>query len=830
MKKTVVLIASLLMASFALNCQQVYFVDGFHGGVYGHYPMKTYTKYMSDLLEQNPEWRMCIEIEPETWDTVKVVTPADYNHFKNVTVKSKRVEFTNPTYAQPYCYNIEGESLIRQFEYGIKKIREHFPDVTFDTYAVEEPCFTSALPQVLKGFGFKYASLKNPNTCWGGYAAAHGGEIVNFIGPDGSSILCSPRHEIEDLGDNAWTTKSNGLYPEYCEAAFAAGFKHPVMMTYQDAGWTNGPWLGENKAGAKYVTWKEYFEDIAADVEPEDYVFSQEDVCGALMWGTQVMQRIGQSVRHAENSITQAEKMGVIANMSNGYKYNQSDVDEAWRGLLLAQHHDSWIVPYNGLKGKGSWADWITDTWTANCDKIASKVSSSAQRSFMTLRRPKGPVTEFFLRVFNTMPESREEVLAIESSMIPADKALKIEDAAGNEVPYSYMCEGGIVKLLLEAKAPAFGYSTYKISLGEDKPLEAKPAKKGKVIENDMYRIKVNPRKGGIIKSIKVKGGEELVGKGKYAFGELCGYFCDEGRFFSSADSKATVTVVEDNDFEKSLLICGMISSHPFTEKITIRKGDPKIDFKLDINWQGNVNIEQRRQPDAYNNPERACYDEDYKLNIYFPSTIDEEGFFKNAPFDVCESRQESTRFHNWNDIKHNIILNWVSLEGRDGRGLAILSDHTTAYVKSPDKPLGLTVQASGDGLWGRKHDITGPTSLCFALVPHDGGWARAESEDRKWNEPLTYALDMSAEMKDVSFLECGYEIPAAHLTDGGVLVRFYNASGDENPQEVIVNEDFAKAVEVDLLGNEIKEIELKDGKMELSMPRFAFRTVIFKK
>ena len=85
MKKTVVLIASLLMASFALNCQQVYFVDGFHGGVYGHYPMKTYTKYMSDLLEQNPEWRMCIEIEPETWDTVKVVTPADYNHFKNVT-------------------------------------------------------------------------------------------------------------------------------------------------------------------------------------------------------------------------------------------------------------------------------------------------------------------------------------------------------------------------------------------------------------------------------------------------------------------------------------------------------------------------------------------------------------------------------------------------------------------------------------------------------------------------------------------------------------------------------------------------------------------------
>lgn len=86
-------------------------------------------------------------------DTVQIQTPGAYRQLKNVVV-TKQVEFTNPTYAQPYCYNISGESIIRQFQYGIAKINKHFPGVTFTTYSVEEPCFTSCLPQILKLFGF----------------------------------------------------------------------------------------------------------------------------------------------------------------------------------------------------------------------------------------------------------------------------------------------------------------------------------------------------------------------------------------------------------------------------------------------------------------------------------------------------------------------------------------------------------------------------------------------------------------------------------------------------------------------------------------------------
>ena len=71
----------------------------------------------------------------------------------------------------------------------MRKLRTHFPGIAFTTYASEEPCFTSQLPQLLKLFGFKYLSLKCPDTCWGGYTRAFGGQTVNLIGPDGTPLL-----------------------------------------------------------------------------------------------------------------------------------------------------------------------------------------------------------------------------------------------------------------------------------------------------------------------------------------------------------------------------------------------------------------------------------------------------------------------------------------------------------------------------------------------------------------------------------------------------------------------------------------------------------------
>lgn len=818
---------------------RVYFVDGYHGGIYGHYPVEWKTRFLADQLEAHPEWRICLEIEPETWDTVQVRTPADYARFAAVAA-DKRIEFTNPAYAQPYCYNVSGESIIRQLAYGIRKIHSHFPQVRFTTYSVEEPCFTSCLPQVLKLFGFKYASLKCPNTCWGGYTAPYGGELVNWIGPDGTSILASPRYACEDLQrGSVWQTTAWGNEKEYLDACVAAGIENPVGMCFQDAGWKYGPWIGSGDSirnNSTYVTWREYFEQVADGETPEDYRFTQEEVRPGLMWGSQVLQRIARQVRRSENRLVTAEKMGVIANLANGYTYRQPEMDEAWRTLMLAQHHDSWIVPYNGLNERGSWADNIA-LWTAATDERCDAIIDAAGHSFTGKAAPKGAV---WLRIYNTLGKPRTETV---SAQLPAEfrnRRLVVTNAAGRKVPSFVSGE----QLQFRAGIPAFGYATYLVKQAGElskapEEVAAKDISGEYILENDMYRIVIDPARGGVITSLKAKqeGGREFVDrKSEYALGELRGHFYDENTFHSSVQSPATVTVLENNDLVKSIRIAGRIASHPFTQVITIREGDRKIDFDLGIDWEQNVGIGAYAQRDGFGANSRAFYDDRYNLSVLFPVALASPSLSKDAPFDVCESKLVDTRFSTWDAIKHNVLLHWADLaEGNGGYGFALLSDHTTSYSYGAGRPLGLTVQFSGNGLWGRDYVIDRPTRMRFAIVPHRDAWdtAGVQEESLGWNEPLICAFLPKAGAGEASLIdtgESGYEISAAYTDGGATIVRLFNASGSDSVQKIRFGFPVAKAEIVDLNGHVLAACDVcrtgNVSQVEVSMPRFGLKTL----
>ena len=87
----------LLTVFFYANVysQQAYFVDGYHGGIYGHYPVKWKTQFIVDQLYKHPDWRICLEIEPETWDTVQIQTPEAYRQLKNKVVSKTTTKEKN---------------------------------------------------------------------------------------------------------------------------------------------------------------------------------------------------------------------------------------------------------------------------------------------------------------------------------------------------------------------------------------------------------------------------------------------------------------------------------------------------------------------------------------------------------------------------------------------------------------------------------------------------------------------------------------------------------------------------------------------------------------
>lgn len=810
MRFTFAFLLSLLLSlnAKAQEAAKTYFADGFHGGVYGHYPLDNYTQYMMEQLDAHPNWCIGLEIEPETWDSVRVRTPEAYESWRQ-TVVGDRVEYTNPAYAQPYCYNISGESIIRQFQYGMKKLRSHFPPMTFTTYSTEEPCFTSCLPQILQQLGFRHAVLKCPDTCWGGYTEGYGGELVHWIGPDGTSLLSVPRPACEELEENSvWQTTSWQNGRKYLQACFAAGIEHPVGMCYQDAGWTKGPWLGKG-GRSQYVLWTDYIERIANPSLAVDYHMPQEDVRVALVWGSQVMQRIGQQVRRAENRIVQAENIAAMMNIARSFRPNQAKLDEAWRQLMLAQHHDSWIVPYNRLNKRGTWADNIA-IWTANCCRLADEVMSDAVPGSSSLEGSRKAATYM---LFNTTGKSRAEDISL-----PLGEGKSID--------------------FVEA-LPPFGYVT--IDLNKLKPAAPRKhfvQKKGSItLENERYRIVFDLERGGCITGLTdMPTGEEWVNdKKSMAFGELKGFFPMHGGERSSLESKATAEVVKDNELTQCLIIRGEIAGVPFAKTYTFKRGTPLIDVELQIDWKENVRIGDHRERPK-NDKTAPFYNTKKMLNVLFPTTLRSPRLWKNAPFDVCESRQDSTFFDRWTDIRHNIIHSWVDIsEGTNGRGLALLTDHTTSYSFAKDYPLALTVQYSGGGLWGRDHAITSATCIRYALLPHHGLWDEAGISDicERWNNPVVIAAPTKGTQDKHSLLSLdgtGYQLSSMQvLDDGSLLMRLFNADGNDQPAQIPLSFE-AKAIElIDLQGNHIEDCPVSHsaGQMLLTvqMPRFGIRT-----
>ncbi|WP_323402112.1 glycoside hydrolase family 38 C-terminal domain-containing protein [Proteiniphilum sp.] len=825
-----------LLVKIPVLSQTAWFTDGYHGGIYGHYPIWQ-ARFMVEQLEKHPDWAINLEIEPETWDTISVTDAKNFKAFQSYFEKegpTGRIEFVNPTWSQPYCYNISGESIIRQFHYGMAKTREYFPNASFLTYAVEEPCFTSSLPQILQGFGFQYAVLRNPNTCWGGYTSAFGKDLVNWIGPDGTTISAVPRYAVEELStESTWQTESWTNSRSFIEKCFANGIQYPVGMCFQDAGWNGGPWGSEYKP-TRYTTWTNYFEMIKGKVKPEEWRFSQEDIKPGLVWGAQVIQQIAQQVRASENLLVTAEKMAAMDYLFNGERWPEKDFAEAWRTLMLAQHHDCWIVPYNGKPGD-TWADKVV-RWTDATNQIASgKISNLF----------KGGNNSEYIRIYNTSGAAREEEVALILPEYLRSRQVEVVDAKGKPVPHQLSEEdNGNVKLLFEASVPGMGYATYRLKQSNKKlpsPKKVNPSSKKIRIETDYYSVIIDPAHGGTITSLidKKNGNRQLVQHGRY-LNDLRGFFYQEGKFHQGSENRANTSIIGEGELFTRVKVENQIAGQHYWQLITFYKKNPRIDFALHIDWEGEPGIGAYDHGRHYEAKERnkAFYNDDYKLHVLFPLNEVGRKLYKNAPFDVTESRLDNTLYSSWDSIKHNVILNWVDLTGqKQDYGVALFSDHTTSYLQTDSLPLGLTVQYTGRALWGRNYRTHGPTKIRYALLPHSGNWetGSVEKASGQWNEPMVAQLTPhSTGVPDMSLLETvgdNLEISSMTVENKNLLIRIYNTSSRDTAREIILNYSVGKIEQVDLNGNLIREllpVNKGNGQLQtkITIPQFGFVTL----
>src|SRR3954469_2095067 len=75
--------AAAQTTSRADTVKTAYFIDGYHGGIYGHLP-SWQTKFMVEKLGQYQDWKINLELEPESWDSIALHDPAAYAAFRSL--------------------------------------------------------------------------------------------------------------------------------------------------------------------------------------------------------------------------------------------------------------------------------------------------------------------------------------------------------------------------------------------------------------------------------------------------------------------------------------------------------------------------------------------------------------------------------------------------------------------------------------------------------------------------------------------------------------------------------------------------------------------------
>lgn len=838
----------------------LYYVDGYHGGVKGHMPAGSWRDILNALREF-PLWKLCLDIEPASWDVLKREDPQAYIELKTYLDKrpvDARIEVVNGTFGQPYGWANGGESNIRQIVRGLEIIRAHFPAAVIETYAVQEPCWASCLPQILLSLGFRGAVLKNPSTAWGGYTAGFDADMVNWVGPDGSSIPAVPRYAVEELL-KTWETESVTGSPEFSRKCVANGIPHPAGMCFQDLGWAAKPRVGGEHI--RFVTWREYMQKVA-DKPVKDWRFTAEDILVTLPWGEKTLQTAAQQVRSAETRLLAAEKLCAMAWLERGYSWPAPALERAWDDLLWAQHHDSWIT-VTTRAGRRAWAFQV-GAGTMNAEETANALTAEAAEAFCaaTVGEPEIPLAIRWVRTFNTLGQGRTELAEL---TLPTDRGtqdVRVIDAGGSELPTqlistrTYQSGKSIntATILFCPTVPALGYSSYRVEPVYNRTAalrtggtSAQTTTEGAVtVMSDLYRLTIDPARGGAITSLfaKAMGKEFCDASAKHAFNEYRGYFIEQQQWRSSSDQAAQVTIVDNGPLRARVRIAGSVGGCPFETTVTLVEGQRRIDFEARLTypqdtWIGDpwdIKPEARRTERR-----RSPHDGRWKLQALFPTNLKNHAIYKDAAYDVCRSRNIDTFFQGWHEIKHNIVNHWVDLlDERENVGLAVFSDHTTGYTHGPEHPLALVLGWGWEGgFWWGKLPLKGTQQIQYSVVPHSGRWDEAQlwQESCRRNEPMVVQIMAGQPVKGsesrstVMVSGAGIEIPTLLVNGKQVLVRLFNAEGDHAERGISFHSRPARVELVELDGRTIRELKVNrtgEGRHEvrLALPRFAIRTL----
>jgi alpha-mannosidase len=713
-----------------------------------------------------------------------------------------------------------GESLIRQFLYGKRYIRERFGLDSRLLWLPDVFGYSWALPQIARGCGIDY--FLTTKISWSQFnrfpydtfrwRGANGAELLtHFVTtPDSDSLFFTYNGRFTPA-------EVSGLWKQYRQKD--ANEELLLLYGYGDGG--GGPTAEMLEAGralqnlpglpAVAQTLPEaYFERLVERVGHERLPVWDGELYLEYHRGTYTTQAYNKwANRHAEMLYHHAEWLSSLAEVLAGEGvYPAGQLRDGWERILLNQFHD--ILPGSSIPEvyEDSRADYEAIFAAGN-----EALAGAEQRLLGAMARETAGVV-----VFNGCSWERAGLVRLPWTEELA--GLRLVDGDGEALTSQRVSgETGDELLLRVSYVPALGYAAFAASEEEGTTVEpplltVSPA----ALENDFYRLALNGQ-GQLVSLYDKRYGREVLA----APGNVLQTFVDRPMAFDAWDidiyyqeRQEDVTELVEAVVEETGPLRGVLRLQwrfldtTITQRLILYAHSPRIDFETEVDWQARQLLLKVAFPVRVR-ATRATYE------IQFGSI--ERPTHWNTSWDYARFEVPAQR--------------WADLSEGD-YGVALLNDSKYGYDVH-DNVLRLTLLKSAvapDPAADR-----GRQRFTYCLLPHGGDWRAGDvaREAYALNWPLRA---LAAPAQPAGELPARYSlatVDADHVIletvkqaeDGdGWIVRCYEYQQRRSPEVTVTfGQPLQRALACNLIEETLEPARVEGNSLSFAIDPFEIKS-----
>jgi len=594
-----------------------YVVSYDHGGLvlWGYDHFLENFRALLGWLDRHPKLRMGLDNEAWMYDWLAENQPAVLAEMRQAleTYRGRLVVGTC-NYGQPLAAWLTEESNLRQIAFGLSTVRERL-GYEVSIYSWSEHAGFSQLPQILAGFGLRGVLMRTHYLMYG-YCPGYDLPVAWWQSQDGSRVACVPTyvhqerpvpsHRAHPPGPFGLTTEDTWVLTRYPSPespasldAFRTRFAHiqPLVASrIDDSGLKREALVSEldRRDDYEWVALEQLFTQLPAPTET--VAPTAEDFGTRMPWGYRGNELFDLS-RRGEIAVMTAERL--LARTAAGARGFVADptatplsleqlrafeltLGQAWKDLLVGQHHDIQIVSRAGSMGRERLLASLEQSRRVLRDLLKARTTDETQ----------GAGGSFI--AFNPLAWPRAEGLA--------------------ELPDGTEIEGPV-------SVPSLGFNSFSCSTA---PLASHADLR---FETDHYEVRFSTN--GSLAALTTRGGRTVLRPDAHS-GRLAGVI--DGQ---PCEGSGAVTVrrgpagfhVEDR---------GKIGALPSTIRWFFPQQGWRIECRITVRFNG----ERIGAPTSQPNDSRSCFLHEQKLRLRLFPAVDAPNAFglRDVPFGVSRT------------------------------------------------------------------------------------------------------------------------------------------------------------------------------------------------